>query len=60
MPQHFEEKYRKLPTPSEIEGHMPDLVGMKDGLRYLGDVKIFFIWKDLLSFRLSTISAPRL
>ena len=60
MPQHFEEKYKKLPTAPEIEGHMPDLVGMKDGLRYLCDVKIFFIWKDLLSFRLSTISAPRL
>ena len=39
-PEFFDEKYRDLPTPTEREDHVPDLEGMKDGLRHLGEAKI--------------------
>jgi hypothetical protein len=40
MPEYFDEKYRKLPTPKERDGYKPDLEGMKGALRHLGEVKI--------------------
>jgi len=39
-PEYFDEKYRKLPTPKERDGHKPDLEGMKGALRHLGEAKI--------------------
>lgn len=38
-PELFEERYRKLPKPSDRDGHVPDLEGMKGALRHLGEVK---------------------
>lgn len=38
-PQFFDEKYRDLPTPGERNGHVPDLEGIKNNLRHLGEVK---------------------
>ncbi|MDE1862397.1 MAG: hypothetical protein KGI33_05750 [Thaumarchaeota archaeon] len=40
MPQFFDEKYRNLPMPSERDGHIPDLEGMKGALRYFGEAKV--------------------
>jgi len=40
MPEHFDEKYKNLPTPAEIEGHIPDLNGIKNNLIHLGESKI--------------------
>jgi len=39
MLEYFEEKYRNLPTPTERDGHIPDLEGMQNGLKHLGEVK---------------------
>lgn len=39
-PEYFDEKYKKLPTPKERDGHKPDLEGMKGALRHLGEAKI--------------------
>lgn len=38
-PEFFDEKYRSLPRPSERDGQIPDLEGMKGVLRHLGEVK---------------------
>jgi hypothetical protein len=38
-PELFEEKYRKLPMPSDRGGYVPDLEGMKGVLRHLGEAK---------------------
>src|SRR5574337_2224589 len=40
MPECFDEKYRKLPIPSERDGYIPDLEGMKGTLRHFGEAKI--------------------
>ena len=40
MPEYFDERYRKLPKPTERDGHMPDLEGMKGALRHFGEVKL--------------------
>ena len=40
MPSFFEEKYRNLPRPSERDGYVPDLEGMKGALRHLGEAKV--------------------
>ena len=40
MPECFDEKYRKLPIPTERDGCKPDLEGMKGALRHLGEAKV--------------------
>ena len=38
-PELFDEKYRELPSPTERDGHVPDLEGMKGALRHFGEAK---------------------
>lgn len=38
-PDFFDERYRKLPKPSERDGLCPDLEGMKGALRHFGEAK---------------------
>lgn len=37
--EYFESRYRNLPTPYEIDGNIPDLIGTKDGVLYIGESK---------------------
>jgi len=39
-PECFEGKYRNLPTPHEMSGHVPDMLGRKDNLVHIGESKI--------------------
>ena|SRR5690349_16908297 len=48
-PEYFDEKYRKLPTPKERDGFIPDLEGMKGALRHLGEAKITLDDENLVS-----------
>lgn len=55
-PQFFDAKYRNLPTPEKRNGHIPDLVGVKNGLRHLGEVKIAIEGDDNLESQFKVFS----
>jgi len=38
-PEHFDHRYRTLPTPNEMDGSIPDLIGIKDGVLHIGESK---------------------
>lgn len=59
-PEYFDEKYRDLPTPTERDGHVPDLVGIKNDVRCLGDAKIEIEGDDNLESQFIAFSSRQM
>lgn len=59
-PRFFDEKYKNLPTPTEREGHIPDLEGKRDGLRHLGEAKIAIEGDDNLESQFKVFSSRQM
>ncbi len=59
-PQFFDQKYRNLPTPTERNGHVPDLEGVRNGLRHLGEAKKAIEGDDNLESQFETFSSRQM
>jgi hypothetical protein len=56
FPDHFDDKFRKLPIPKERDGHVPDLEGMKGALRHIGEVKTKIKGDSILDSQLKSFT----
>jgi len=55
-PDLFDDRFKKLPKPTERDGNTPDLEGMKGALRHIGEVKTKIKGDSILDSQLKSFT----